>query len=134
MDLAQQVGYLTGVQEATQRELVSIRDDVSAVKEDVGVVRQDVADVRADVAGVKEDVKALNAKLDDVLATLRNTGSGGHPVIKDQGIVSMILRNPSTPIFAALLLVVLMAIVMVSALTGRTADSLVPGIPRTTPP
>jgi copper chaperone CopZ len=121
MDLAQQVGYLQGMQEATQRELVSIRGELSEVK-------ADVADLKGDVAEVKTDVADLNRKLDEVLATLRS-GSGGHPTLKDPGVVNTILRNPATPVFAALLLVVVMAIVMVSALSGRSANDLVPAMP-----
>lgn len=132
MDLAQEVGYLKGMQAATQRELADIRQDVSDVKSDVAEVKADVSEVKADVSGVKNDVAEVSAKLDEVLATMK--GSGAHPQVRDQNAVTTILKNPATPVFAALVLVVVMALITISALSGRNANDLVPSIPTKTPP
>ena len=131
MDLAEEVGYLKGMQAATQRELVDIRQDVSDVKTDVAAVKADVAEVTHDVAEVKNDVAEVNAKLDEVLAVMK--GSGAHVSVRDQNIVTTILRNPATPVFAALVLVVVMALITISALSGRNANDLVPSMPVKSP-
>lgn len=114
MDLAQEVGYLKGMQEATQRELTKLNGAVSDLQSTTAT-KDDVAELRTELSG----------KIDEAVAKIQG-GSGTHVRTKDASIWVTILKSPITPMLVCFIILVAMFLITVSALTGRTANSLVP--------
>jgi hypothetical protein len=112
----------------------------------VGFLREETREMRADLRGVRESqgrqtqqmeaitqsIKALSDKLDDMGSgddhpghTPRDTGTDRH-ARPNESTVLVILRHPATPIAFCCTLLVVALIVVVSALTGRDANTLIP--------
>jgi hypothetical protein len=109
VDLAQEVGYLKGMQEATQRELANLSNEMKHVKDDVSDVKKDVAEVKTTV--------------DEILTTMRGSGT---QTAQNQGVVATILKSPITPTLIAVLGMLVVLTVVLSAQTGRSASTFVP--------
>lgn len=122
MDLAQEVGYLRGMQEATQRELQRLATAQEATSSRV--------DELASTAATKSDIESVRMAIDEAVTKLQG-GSGTQPA---QSTASTILRNPMTPVFAAFVILAVMFIATLSVLSNRDANSLVPtGISKESP-
>lgn len=118
MDLAQEVGYLRGMQEATQKELSRL----ATAQENTA---HDVSDLRANMA-TKQD-------LDDAVTKLQG-GSSVQSAAATQSILQTILKSPITPTLLTVLAMLGMMIVMYSRETGRAASTFVPYPSASLPP
>lgn len=121
MDLAQEVGYLRGMQEATQKELTRL----ATAQENTS---REVADVRSDMV-TKHDLgelrTELNTKIDDAVTKLQGS-SGVQQAAANQSIIAVILKSQITPTIVTVLAMVAVMIVVFSRETGRAASTFVP--------
>lgn len=121
MDLAQEVGYLKGMQEATQRELTVINSAVQDVKENVDDLRTTTA-TKSDLVSLRTE---LVTKIDEAVEKLQG-GSSAQASVNNQTLWQTILKSPVTPMIVVVLAMAATMAIVFSAQTGRPATSFLP--------
>lgn len=114
MDLAQEVGYLKGMQDATQRELGHLNASVETLKSTTAT-KADVAELRSELAN----------KIDEAVAKLQGT-SGQQQKLVPESWLTAILKSHLTPMVITVLAMMLVMVVVFSRETGRAANTFVP--------
>lgn len=121
-DLAQDVGFLKGQQEAMRGELTEIKDDMKVVTQRLG--DQD------------KTMSRIEGKIDGMIAAQKATDK--HPIKAatsacqsssiQTSVVKRVLRWPSLPWVICIVAILLIAIVCIAALTGRHIGTFLPTV------
>lgn len=122
MDLAQEVGYLKGMQEATQRELHKINSAVGELQTTTAT-KQDVENLRTE----------LSDKIDEAVTKLQG-GSGTHVKKVDEPVWKTLLFSPVASTMITVAAIILVIILFFSRDTGRDVRTYTPWGSAPTPP
>lgn len=132
MDIAQQVGYLTGMQEATQRELQRLATAQETTSTDVKTLQR-TAVTKDEVKAMKDD---LAAKIDEAVTKIQG-GSGVQQAQSQQGwagIISAIAKSPVTPMVIVVAAMALVIAMLFSRETGKPVATYLPYPTASVPP
>lgn len=121
MDLAQEVGYLKGMQQATQQELKRLADAQESM-----ATKEDVVNLRRELTTTFEE------KLDEAVTKIQGA-SGAHRTLKDEPLWKTLLYSPVASTMITVLAMLAIAVLIFARDTGRDASSFVPLTPKTAP-
>ena len=121
-DTASELGYIRGRQEAMEQDLSTIKSDVK--------------DLSSRMARLEGGQTHLADSIDELKAMMQDSSKQRvvvpplaipEPAPGPWAIAIAVLKHPATPMGLALVAVIVMAIVTLSAITNRDASTLIPG-------